>query len=61
MKRLLSLILVLMLILTACNGGTTKPEQPSQPEQPGQPETPSQGEDITEGGKYAAEQVYKTV
>lgn len=56
MKRLLSLILVLMLVLTACNGGTQP--TPQQPEQPGQPEGPSQGEEVTEGDKYAAEQVY---
>lgn len=57
MKRLLSLILVLTLVLTACTGGTNPGQE--QPEQPEQPEGPSQGEDITEGGKYAAEQVYK--
>lgn len=55
MKRLLSLILVLTLILAACSSGTnTEPEQPNQPDQP---EGPIQ-EDITGSGRYAIEQVY---
>lgn len=56
MKKLLSLLLVLAMILTACSGGTTTPapaEKPTPSEEP--------AEDVTEGGKYAEEQVYKTV
>ncbi|MDF2948722.1 MAG: ABC-type transporter, periplasmic subunit [Sedimentibacter sp.] len=55
MKRLLSLLLVLAMILTACSGGTTTPDPVEKPTD----EKPA--EDVTEGGKYAAEQVYKTV
>lgn len=55
MKKILSLLLALTMILTACSSGTT-----TDPiEQPGT-DAPT-GEDVTEGGKYAAEQVYKTV
>lgn len=55
MKKLLSLLLVLTMVLTACSGGTTPaPSEPAPSEKPA-------GEDITEGGKYAEEQVYKTV
>ena len=61
MKRLLSLLLVLVMVLSACTGGTTPPTS----ETPGTPETPDTSEekpeDVEEGGKYAAEQVYKTV
>ncbi len=55
MKKLISLLLVLTMILTACSGGTA----PGSAEEPKTPEGPK--DDITEGGKYAAEQVYKTV
>jgi oligopeptide transport system substrate-binding protein len=55
MKRLLSILLVLAMILTACSGGTTTPDPVEKPTD----EKPA--EDVTEGGKYAAEQVYKTV
>lgn len=55
MKKLLSILLVLTMILTACSGGTT-PAPSGEPATSGEPT-----EDITEGGKYAAEQVYKTV
>lgn len=58
MKKILSLLLVLTLILTACTGGTTPAPAPSEPA-PSQ--EPAPAEDITEGGKYAEEQVYKTV
>ncbi|MGB4439287.1 MAG: peptide ABC transporter substrate-binding protein [Sedimentibacter sp.] len=54
MKKTLSLLLVLTMILTACSGGTT-PEPAAEPSQSG-----TEGEDITEGGKYATEQVYTT-
>lgn len=56
MKKLLSILLVLTLILTACTGGTTTPAPSEEPTPSGEP-----SKDITEGGKYAAEQVYKTV
>lgn len=56
MKKILSLLLVLTLILTACTGGTTP-----APAEPAPSEEPAPAEDITEGGKYAEEQVYKTV
>ncbi len=60
MKKLLSLLLVLVLILTACTQPT--PQTPQTPETPKTPETPGEEQpDPTEGGKYAAEQVYKTV
>ncbi|WP_326911362.1 peptide ABC transporter substrate-binding protein [Sedimentibacter sp. MB31-C6] len=55
MKKLISLILVLTLILTAC--GTTEPSGTDDSIQ----KEDSTGEDITEGGKYAEKQVYKTV
>ncbi|MGD9568223.1 MAG: peptide ABC transporter substrate-binding protein [Sedimentibacter sp.] len=55
MKKLLSLLLVLTMILTACSGGTT----PAPSEQPAPAEEPAAEEDITEGGKYAEDQVYK--
>jgi len=55
MKKILSLLLVLAMILTACSNGTAKPaKEPSK-------NTDPSAEDITEGGKYAEEQVYKTV
>lgn len=58
MKRLLSLLLVLVLVLTAC----TTPTSPEQPEEPAEPETPGEIEEPDpEAGKYAEEQVYKTV
>jgi oligopeptide transport system substrate-binding protein len=57
MKKLLSLLLVLTMILTACSGGTTP--TPAEPAPSG--EQPAVEEDVTEGGKYAKEQVYKTV
>ncbi len=55
MKKILSLLLVLSMILTACSSGTTTEpaKEPAPSEQP--------AGDITEGGKYAEEQVYKTV
>jgi len=53
MKKLISLLLVLTMILTACSGGPA----PGPGEEPKTPEGPK--EDVTEGGKYAAEQVYK--
>ena len=55
MKRFLSLILVLTLILSACSSGTNT--EPKQPNQPDQPEGPIQ-EDITGSGRYATEQIY---
>lgn len=55
MKKLLSLLLVLAMILTACSSTTTQPTQ--EPSKTGDPAA----EDITEGGKYAEEQIYKTV
>ena len=55
MKKLLSIMLVLVMILTACSPGT-----PAEPQTPETPETPEQP-DVTNGGKYAEEQVYKTV
>lgn len=55
MKKILSILLVLTMILTACSSTTTQPTQePSQTPEPA-------AEDITEGGKYAEEQIYKTV
>lgn len=56
MKKILSLLLVLTMILTACSGGTTTGpvDEPSGTDEP-------TSEDVTEGGKYAVEQVYKTV
>lgn len=56
MKKLLSLLLVLTMILTACNSGTTTEPVTPDPGQSGE-----QPVDVTEGGKYAAQQVYKTV
>ena len=53
MKKIISLMLILALILTACSSGATDTKQPSQ--------TEGSGEDITEGGKYDAVQEYKTV
>lgn len=58
MKRILSLLLVLMLVLTACTTPSA-PQEPQTPETPGPVEEEPQDE--TEGGKYAEEQVYKTV
>jgi len=55
MKKILALLLVLTMILTACTGGTT----PTPAEGPSGTDKPATGEDVTEGGKYAAEQVYK--
>ena len=52
MKKLISLMLILTLILTACSNGATKTEQPATTEEP---------TDITEGGKYDAVQAYKQV
>ena len=57
MKKILSLLLVLTLILTACSGGTT----PAPAEQPKPSEEPAVEEDLTEGGYYNELQVYKTV
>ncbi len=57
MKRLLSLLLVLVLILTACS--QPAPQTPVTPETPSTPETPVEPD--PESGKYAEEQVYKTV
>lgn len=54
MKKIISLMLILTLILTACSSGASNTEQPSQTEKPS-------GDDITEGGKYDAVQEYKTV
>lgn len=54
MKKILALLLVLTMILTACSGGTTAPDPADDP---GQSEEPTG--DVTEGGKYAEEQVYK--
>jgi oligopeptide transport system substrate-binding protein len=57
MKKLLSLLLVLVMILTACsNGETQAPQTPETPETPGSAEEQPEG---TDGGKYAEEQVYK--
>lgn len=58
MKKIISLLLVLTLLLTACSGGTPKTEQPSGT---GEPTVDPNAVDVTEGGKYDAEQVYKTV
>jgi oligopeptide transport system substrate-binding protein len=58
MKKIISLLLVLTLILTACSGGTTSTEQPAGTDAP---TGDSNAVDITEGGKYDSEQVYKTV
>jgi len=58
MKKIISLLLVLTLILTACSSGTSKTEQPSGTDTPtGDPNAV----DITEGGKYDQVQEYKTV
>lgn len=54
MKKIISLLLVLLLILTACTGKTTNTDKPSQQEK-------QKTDDITEGGKYDAVQEYKTV
>jgi len=54
MKKIISLMLILALILTACSSGASDTEQPSQAEVPA-------GDDITEGGKYDSVQEYKTV
>jgi len=54
MKKIISLMLILTLILTACSSGASDTEQPSQTEKPS-------GDDITEGGKYDSVQEYKTV
>ncbi len=53
MKKIISLLLVLLLIMTACSGKTNAGE----PSQQGTEKT----NDITEGGKYDAVQEYKTV
>ena len=59
MKKILSLLLILAMILTACSGGKPPVSQtPETPETPGPAE--EQPEDA-DGGKYAEEQVYKTV
>lgn len=50
-------MLVLLMILTACSGGTN-PVTPQEPESPGDVEEPA---DDTDDGKYAKDQVYKTV
>lgn len=55
MKKIVSLLLVLTMILTACSGGTA----PGPAEKPSGTDEPATGEDVTEGGKYAKEQVYK--
>ncbi|WMJ77955.1 MULTISPECIES: peptide ABC transporter substrate-binding protein [unclassified Sedimentibacter] len=55
MKKLISLSLILMLILTACTGGTTQEPVDNQPGA----EEPAEVGDIAEDGKYASEQVYK--
>jgi oligopeptide transport system substrate-binding protein len=57
MKKIISLILVLTMILTACSGEKTEPSDTT----PGTEVSAGDTEDITEGGKYAEEQVYKTV
>ncbi|MDF2617326.1 MAG: ABC-type transporter, periplasmic subunit, partial [Sedimentibacter sp.] len=54
MKKILSLMLVLAMILTACSSGTTT--EPVKEPAPSEPAV-----DVTEGGKYKEEQVYKTV
>jgi len=51
MKKLISLMLILLLVLTACSSGASN-EQPATTEEPA---------DTTEGGKYDAVQEYKTV
>lgn len=56
MKKVLSLLLVLLMILTACTSKTA-----SEPAQEPSGTENSASEDVTEGGKYAAEQVYRTV
>ena len=56
MKKIISIMLVLALILTACSGGKA-----NTPPQPDTPTTTGGAEDITEGGKYDAVQEYKTV
>lgn len=56
MKKILSLLLVLTMILTACSGDVSAPEgTTADPSKDGGPSA----EDVTEGGKYAKEQVYK--
>jgi len=54
MKKIISLMLILTLILTACSSGASDAKQPSQTEVPA-------GGDITEGGKYDSVQEYKQV
>lgn len=58
MKRVLSILLVFTMILTSCSGGNNTPEQV---ETPSDTNEPAAEEDVTEGGKYAEEQVYRTV
>ncbi len=60
MKKIISLLLVLTLILTACSGGASNTDQPSTTEGTQTGDNTST-DDITEGGKYDSEQVYKTV
>jgi len=54
MKKIISLMLILTLILTACSSGASDAEQPSKTEEPA-------SGDITEGGKYDSVQEFKTV
>jgi ABC-type oligopeptide transport system substrate-binding subunit len=61
MKKVISLLLVLTLILTACSGGTSNTDQTPSAEAPSQTGESAPTDDITEGGRYASEQVYKTV
>lgn len=58
MKKIISLLLVLTMLLTACSGGTPKTEQPSGT---GEPTVDPNAVDVTEGGRYDAVQEYKTV
>ena len=57
MKRVLSILLVFTMILTSCSGG----KAPDKTETPPVTDEPSAEGDVSEGGKYAEEQVYKTV
>ena len=57
MKKVLSILLVFTLILTSCSGGNT----PGPAETPSGTDEPTAEGDVAEGGKYAEEQVYKTV
>lgn len=60
MKKIISLLLVLTLILTACSGGASNTDQPPSTEGTQTGDSTST-EDITEGGKYDPVQEYKTV